>query len=177
MVKKSKRERSEPVEKAGASTDQLDALLEQAQSCADSLAFDEALEHCRAALELDPDNVAALDGMGEACVQLGDIETARQVLERSVALAPDGTATAQEAPAPCQTGAAPRGYPMGEPAVQLCTAQVQAVQHLLAHRHRARAGVHLHRGGADDGVQLVYAVRRGRVPTQLPVRNRPGDDG
>ena len=90
MVKKSKRERSEPVEKAGASTDQLKALLEQAQSCADSLAFDEALEHCRAALELDPDNVAALDGMGEACVQLGDIETARQVLERSVALAPDG---------------------------------------------------------------------------------------
>ena len=90
MVKKSKRERSEPVEKAGASTDQLNALLEQAQSCADSLAFDEALEHCRAALELDPDNVAALDGMGEACVQLGDIETARQVLERSVALAPDG---------------------------------------------------------------------------------------
>ena len=90
MVKKSKRERSEPVEKAGASTDQLNALLEQAQSFADSLAFDEALEHCRAALELDPDNVAALDGMGEACVQLGDIETARQVLERSVALAPDG---------------------------------------------------------------------------------------
>ena len=67
MVKQSKRERSEPVEKAGASTDQLNALLEQAQSCADSLAFDEALEHCRAALELDPDNVAALDGMGEAC--------------------------------------------------------------------------------------------------------------
>ena len=93
MVKKSKKsERSEPVEKAGASTDQLEALLEQAQGCADSLAFDEALEHYRAALELDPDNVAALDGMGEACVQLGDMETARQVLERSVALAPDGDA-------------------------------------------------------------------------------------
>ena len=109
----------------------------------------------------------------------GLLKDVRHVPTRSVrvALAPHGTATAQEAQAPSQAGAAPRGYPMGEPAVQLCTAQVQAVQHLLTHRHRARAGVHLHRGGADDGVQLVYAVRRGRVPTQLPIRNRPGDDG
>ena len=84
MVKKSKRERSEPVEKAGASTDQLNALLEQAQSCADSLAFDEALEHCRAALELDPDNVAALDGMGEACARLSGLPSAWCLLNSHV---------------------------------------------------------------------------------------------
>jgi len=92
MVKKAKRERAAPLEKAGASTDQVETALEQAQGCVDRLAFDEALEHYRAALKLAPDNVAVLDGMGEACVQLGDIETAQQVLERSVALAPDGDA-------------------------------------------------------------------------------------
>ena len=92
MVKKSTRGRSEPTEKGGASTDPVEAALENAQGCVDRLAFDEALEHYRAALELAPDNVAVLDGMGEACVQLGDMETARQLLERSVALAPDGDA-------------------------------------------------------------------------------------
>ncbi len=100
MVKKSKKA-AQPIEKngfekAGSSSSSVEAAveaaLEKAQACADQLAYDEALEHYRAALKLAPDDVAVLDGMGEVCMQLGDMETAQQVLQRSVELAPDADA-------------------------------------------------------------------------------------
>jgi len=70
----------------------VETLLEEAVTCADRLELDEARQHYQRVLGLEPNNVAALDGFGEMCLQLGDVNSARQVFERSVKLSPAGNA-------------------------------------------------------------------------------------
>lgn len=70
----------------------VDALLDAAVRCVDQLALDEALRHYQRILQLEPNNVAALDGLGEMSMQLGDVNSARQAFEQSVKLSPAGNA-------------------------------------------------------------------------------------
>lgn len=69
-----------------------EAVLQHALECVDQLALDEALQQYRYALQLEPDNIVALDGVADMCMQLGDVNSAREALERSVKLSPEGSA-------------------------------------------------------------------------------------
>ncbi|KAJ1621890.1 hypothetical protein T492DRAFT_886219 [Pavlovales sp. CCMP2436] len=66
------------------------ALAERAEHCVDTFELPLALKFYDKALALEPDNCALLDAVGELLMQLDDAERAIAVLQKSVALEPDG---------------------------------------------------------------------------------------
>ncbi|XP_017281945.1 probable assembly chaperone of rpl4 isoform X2 [Kryptolebias marmoratus] len=64
-------------------------LLEKTQECMDSFDFDMAGLFCQRALDVDSNNLQALDMLGNICSELGDIQKAKEVFLRAVELSPD----------------------------------------------------------------------------------------
>lgn len=80
-------------EKTGKSTPKakytLDQLLDKAQECIDKFEYEMAQKFCQRALEMDPDNVRALETSGSLLTDLGNVEAAKQCFGRAVHLCPD----------------------------------------------------------------------------------------
>jgi tetratricopeptide (TPR) repeat protein len=66
------------------------ALVERAERCVDTFELPLALKFYEKALALEPENCALLDASGELLMQLDEAERAIAVLQKSVALEPDG---------------------------------------------------------------------------------------
>ena len=76
--------------KAGASSDVIASLLGAAAAHVDALDMEAAISVYQRVLEAAPGCVAALDGLGDACLQAGEREQAIAALSRSVELVPEG---------------------------------------------------------------------------------------
>lgn len=64
-------------------------LLEKTEECMDSFDFEMAGLFCRRALDVEPNNLQALDMLGHICSELGDTQKAKEVFLRAVELSPD----------------------------------------------------------------------------------------
>ncbi|XP_053569991.1 uncharacterized protein LOC128660260 [Bombina bombina] len=64
-------------------------LLEKTQECLDNFNFELAQMFCQRALDMEPNNLEILDMMGNICMELGNIEKAKQVFLKAVELSPD----------------------------------------------------------------------------------------
>lgn len=68
----------------------VDALLEKAQECLDRFDIEVAQKFCHRALEIEPDNLKALETVSNILLETGDVDAAVQYLNRAVSLSPDG---------------------------------------------------------------------------------------
>lgn len=84
-------------------------LVERAETLVEQLQPDAALEFYRRALSLAPDDTSVMDAAAEVAFELGDEATARQLFERSVALAPEASAAKWMYLAQMQDGMEARG--------------------------------------------------------------------
>ena len=57
----------------------LETILQTAQACQDQLEFENAAKLYYKALELDPNNYAVMDELGEILIALDECEVAKQV--------------------------------------------------------------------------------------------------
>ncbi|XP_038125408.1 probable assembly chaperone of rpl4 [Cyprinodon tularosa] len=64
-------------------------LLEKTQEYMDSFDFEMASLFCQRALDVDSNNLQALDLLGNICSELGDMEKAKSVFLRAIDLSPD----------------------------------------------------------------------------------------
>uniref|UniRef100_A0A3B5Q248 Si:dkey-12j5.1 n=1 Tax=Xiphophorus maculatus TaxID=8083 RepID=A0A3B5Q248_XIPMA len=64
-------------------------LLEKTQEYMDSFDFDMAGLFCQRALDVDSNNLQALDMLGHICSELGDMQKAKSVFIRAIDLSPD----------------------------------------------------------------------------------------
>lgn len=64
-------------------------LLEKTQEYMDSFDFDMAGLFCQRALDVDSNNLQALDMLGHICSELGDMQKAKSVFLRAIELSPD----------------------------------------------------------------------------------------
>uniref|UniRef100_A0A665TTB4 Si:dkey-12j5.1 n=1 Tax=Echeneis naucrates TaxID=173247 RepID=A0A665TTB4_ECHNA len=64
-------------------------LLEKTEECMDSFDFEMAGLFCQRALDMDSNNLQALDMMGHICSELGDTQKAKGIFLRAVELSPD----------------------------------------------------------------------------------------
>ncbi|XP_044063293.1 probable assembly chaperone of rpl4 isoform X1 [Siniperca chuatsi] len=64
-------------------------LLEKTEECMDSFDFEMAGLFCQRALDVEPNNLQALDMLGHICSELGDAQKAKGVFLRAVELSPD----------------------------------------------------------------------------------------
>ncbi|XP_038567512.1 probable assembly chaperone of rpl4 isoform X1 [Micropterus salmoides] len=64
-------------------------LLEKTEECLDSFDFEMAALFCQRALDVDSNNLQALDMLGHICTELGDTQKAKGVFLRAVELSPD----------------------------------------------------------------------------------------
>lgn len=64
-------------------------LLEKTEECMDSFDFETAALFCQRALDVDSNNLQALDMLGHICSELGDTQKAKGVFLRAVELSPD----------------------------------------------------------------------------------------
>uniref|UniRef100_A0A3P9IFF1 Si:dkey-12j5.1 n=1 Tax=Oryzias latipes TaxID=8090 RepID=A0A3P9IFF1_ORYLA len=79
-------------EKAKKKTSQkysVEQLLEKTEEYMDSFDFEMAGLFCQRALDVDPNNLQALDMQGHICSELGDTQKAKGVFLRAVELSPD----------------------------------------------------------------------------------------
>uniref|UniRef100_A0A3B3BA28 Si:dkey-12j5.1 n=1 Tax=Oryzias melastigma TaxID=30732 RepID=A0A3B3BA28_ORYME len=67
----------------------VDQLLEKTEEYMDSFDFEMAGLFCQRALDVDPNNLQALDMQGHICSELGDTQKAKGVFLRAVELSPD----------------------------------------------------------------------------------------
>ncbi|XP_075443525.1 uncharacterized protein LOC142487692 isoform X2 [Ascaphus truei] len=66
----------------------VEQLLEKTEDCLDNFNFELAQMFCQRALDMDPTNLEILDMLGNICMELGNIEKAKQVLLKAVELSP-----------------------------------------------------------------------------------------
>ncbi|XP_041798669.1 probable assembly chaperone of rpl4 isoform X2 [Chelmon rostratus] len=64
-------------------------LLEKTEECMDTFDFEMAGLFCQRALDVDSNNLQALDMLGHICSELGDTQKAKEVFLRAVELSPD----------------------------------------------------------------------------------------
>jgi len=67
----------------------IDQLLDKASDTLDEYKYELAQKFCQRALEMDPDNVRALEMSGNLLLELGQTESAQQCLGRAIHLAPE----------------------------------------------------------------------------------------
>lgn len=60
-----------------------------AQKAIESLDFDEAIELYKKALQLEPANTNTMDALADLLLQVGDVDAAFELLQRSTTLAPE----------------------------------------------------------------------------------------
>jgi len=71
------------------STHSIDALLDKAEQLIDEFNLELAQKFCKRALEMEPDNVRALETSASLLLELGDAESAKHCLGRAVTVVPD----------------------------------------------------------------------------------------
>lgn len=64
-------------------------LLEKTEECVDTFDFEMARLFCQRALDVEPDNLQALDMLGHICSELGDMQKAKAAFLHAVELSPD----------------------------------------------------------------------------------------
>ncbi|XP_073341263.1 uncharacterized protein [Pagrus major] len=64
-------------------------LLEKTEECMDTFDFEMAGLFCQRALDVESDNLQALDMLGHICSELGNTQKAKEAFLRAVALSPD----------------------------------------------------------------------------------------
>ncbi|XP_035528714.1 probable assembly chaperone of rpl4 isoform X2 [Morone saxatilis] len=67
----------------------VEQLLEKTEECMDSFDFEMAALFCQRALDVESDNLQALDMQGHICSELGNTQKAKEVFLRAVELSPD----------------------------------------------------------------------------------------
>ncbi|XP_066302015.1 uncharacterized protein [Branchiostoma lanceolatum] len=67
----------------------VDELLDKVEECMDSYNYEVAQKFCQRALELEPDNLRALEVSGSLLLELGDGDKAKQCFGRAVELSPE----------------------------------------------------------------------------------------
>ncbi|XP_060595383.1 uncharacterized protein LOC132749586 [Ruditapes philippinarum] len=67
----------------------LDQLLDKAQDCIDRFEYELAQKFCQRALEIEADNVRALETSGALLIDLGNLEAAKQCFGRAVVVSPN----------------------------------------------------------------------------------------
>lgn len=66
-----------------------DQILDKVDEYIDSFQYELAQKFCQRALEMEPDNIRALETAGSLLLELGDIEAAKQCFGRAVEVNPD----------------------------------------------------------------------------------------
>ncbi|XP_037532907.1 probable assembly chaperone of rpl4 isoform X2 [Nematolebias whitei] len=79
----------EKAKKKSAEKYSVQQLLEKTQECTDSFDFDMASLFCQRALDIDANNLQALDMLGHISSELGNTQKAKEVFLRAVELSPD----------------------------------------------------------------------------------------
>lgn len=64
-------------------------LLEKTEECMDTFDFEMARLFCQRALDVEPNNLQALDMLGHICSELGDMQKAKAAFLHAVELSPD----------------------------------------------------------------------------------------
>lgn len=64
-------------------------LLEKTEECLDTFDFEMARLFCQRALDVEPNNLQALDMLGHICSELGDMQKAKTAFLHAVELSPD----------------------------------------------------------------------------------------
>lgn len=67
----------------------VDKLLDKAEECIDRFEYELAQKFCQRALEIEADNIRALETTGTLLLELGNPEAAKQCFGRTVELSPD----------------------------------------------------------------------------------------
>ncbi|KAM8966666.1 uncharacterized protein RCH25_025319 [Pelodytes ibericus] len=67
----------------------VEQLLDKTEECVDNFSYDMAQLFCQRALDIDPTNLVILDMMGNICMELDNVEKAKQVFLKAVELSPD----------------------------------------------------------------------------------------
>ncbi|XP_060081597.1 uncharacterized protein LOC132560906 [Ylistrum balloti] len=67
----------------------VEQLLEKAEDCIDRFEYEVAQKFCQRALEMEPDNILALETTGSLLLELGNQEAAKQCFGRAVEVCPN----------------------------------------------------------------------------------------